>query len=520
MKLKLATRGNKSISATLPAPIKGLNVRDSLAEMDAGYAIVMDNYMPLDTKVALRKGYVDYVKNMPDKVCTLAEYKNGDNNVFLAISGGKAYNISSSKNVYSYENVKFSNSYCQIQQYKNYLYFVNGNDKPKVYYQDDSGAEHFEDWKFTAESLNDTKIIGVALSKQRLWFIENGTLKVWYSETAGNISGALQCFDLAKIARFGGKLVAVANWTQDGGQGIDDLTVFITSEGEALVYTGSDINNAATWQLRGSYKISRPIGYNCLVPYQGDVVVISEDGYVPLSKALPLEQANASQIAFSDAIRGLVLSRTSRNLARQGWQGIIYSRGGYGLFNVPVSNQYEQHVINVNTGAWCRFTGIRAHCWGMYKQRLYFGSDQGVFLFDEGYSDNGMEISGCVEQAYTDLGSSCVKKIQLLNPRTRSSTGYSLVIYANMDMESRKIDYQENLKSTGLHKWNETKWSNSQNLLGIKWTAEDGTTIRSQWIANSATGYKASLVFKTKTKGNLIEWYETGIRYELGSGVL
>ncbi len=103
MKLKLATRGNKSISATLPAPIKGLNVRDSLAEMDAGYAIVMDNYMPLDTKVALRKGYVDYVKNMPDKVCTLAEYKNGDNNVFLAISGGKAYNISSSKNVYSYD---------------------------------------------------------------------------------------------------------------------------------------------------------------------------------------------------------------------------------------------------------------------------------------------------------------------------------------------------------------------------------------------------------------------------------
>ena len=141
-------------------------------------------------------------------------------------------------------------------------------------------------------------------------------------------------------------------------------------------------------------------------------------------------------------------------------------------------------------------------------------------MFDEGYSDNGMEISGCVEQAYTDLGSSCIKKIQLLNPRTRSSTGYSLVIYTNMDMESRKVDYQENLKSTGLHKWNETKWSNSQNLLGIKWTAEDGTTIRSQWIANSATGYKASLVFKTKTKGNLIEWYETGIRYELGSGVL
>ena len=519
MKLKLAARGNKSVSYTLPAPIKGLNVRDSLADMEACYAVVMDNYMPLDTKVALRKGYVEYVK-LPEKVCTLAEYKNGSSNYFLAVSGGKVYNISSRKNVSAYKNVKFSNSYCRTQQYKNYLYFVNGSDVPKVYWQDDSGAEHFEDWGFSAANLNPLRIANIGLSKQRLWFVESGTLKVWYPETAGNIAGKLNCFDLAQVARFGGELVAVANWTQDGGQGIDDLTVFITSEGEALVYVGSDINSADSWQLRGSYKISRPIGYSCLVPYQGDVVIISEDGYIPLSKALPLEQANASQIAFSDTIRGLVLSRTAHNLQRYGWQGIIYSRGGYGLFNVPVSNQYEQHVINVNTGAWCRFTDIRAHCWGLYNQRLYFGADEGIFLFDEGYSDNGIEISGHVEQAYNDLGCNSVKKIQLLNPRTKSSTGYSLVIYTNMDMENRKVDYLENFTASGQHKWDETKWSSSKDPFGIKWGAAESTSIRSQWIANSSTGYKASVVFKTKTKGNLIEWYETGIRYEVGNGVL
>ncbi|MDO4161886.1 MAG: hypothetical protein Q4D80_02630 [Pseudomonadota bacterium] len=519
MKLKLAARVNKSVSYILPAPIKGLNMRDSLADMDAGYAIVMDNYMPQDTKVALRKGYIKYAE-LDEKICTLAEYKAGDTNSFFAVAAGKLYNVSSRKNIYAYDAVSFSNSYCRTQQYKNYLYFVNGSDTPKVYYQDESGAEHFEDWGFSAENLNATRIAGVSLSKQRLWFIESGSLKVWYPATAGNISGPLNCFDLSQIARFGGELRAVANWTQDGGQGIDDLTVFITSEGEALVYAGSDINNAATWKLSGSYKISRPIGYNCLVPYQGDVVIISEDGYVPLSKALPLEQANASQIAFSDSIRGLILSRTARNLNRYGWQGIIYSRGGYALFNVPVSNQYEQHVINVNTGAWCRFTGIRSHCWGIYNQKLYFGADKGIFLFDEGYSDDGVEISGCVEQAYNNLGSNSIKKIQLLNPRTKSSSGYSLVIYTNMDMENRKVNYKENLADSSLHKWNETKWSSSAAPAGIRWGAAESTTIRSQWIANSSTGYKASVVFKTKTKGNLIEWYETGIRYETGSGVL
>ena len=55
MQLQSMIRKNKSINYTLPAPIKGLNVRDSLANMDAQYAIIMDNYIPLDTKVALRK---------------------------------------------------------------------------------------------------------------------------------------------------------------------------------------------------------------------------------------------------------------------------------------------------------------------------------------------------------------------------------------------------------------------------------------------------------------------------------
>ena len=63
----------------------------------------------------------------------------------------------------------------------------------------------------------------------------------------------------------------------------------------------------------------------------------SFDELLPVKNVV--RSCDSSQIAFSDAIRGLVLSRTSRNLKRYGWQGLIYSRGGYGLFNVPVSNQ-------------------------------------------------------------------------------------------------------------------------------------------------------------------------------------
>jgi hypothetical protein len=350
--------------------------------------------------------------------------------------------------------------------------------------------------------------------------VERNSLKVWYPSTAGDVSGTLKSFDFSTVARFGGYLVAVANWTQDGGQGIDDLTVFITSEGEALVYSGSDISNADDWKLRGSYKISRPIGYDCLVPYQGDVVIISEDGYLPLSSALPLERANSSQIAFSDAISPLVSERTQKYASRVGWQGIIYGRGGYGIFNVPVANQFEQHVINVNNGAWCRFTGINACCWREFNSKMYFGSYDGIYLFDEGFSDNGTRIAGVVEQAYTDLGTSNLKKIQLINPRTKAGGNYSLVIYTNMDMEKQKIDSQESINSGGVIKWNKVKWSVSSNPIGTKWSNLGANTLFGQWIANSSTGYKASIVFKTNTRGNQIEWYDTCLRFSVGGGVL
>ena len=312
---------------------------------------------------------------------------------------------------------------------------------------------------------------------------------------------------------------AVACWTQDGGQGIDDLTVFITSEGEVLVYSGNNPSNPDDWQLKGKYFISPPVGDNCTIQYGGDIVVICEEGYIPLSTVIFLSEGQSAKVAYSDKIRGLVLSRIKDNKKLSGWQGIIYPRGGYALFNVPVRSRFEQHVINISSGAWCRFTGINSLCWCLFDGRLYFGSNGGVFRFDDGYSDNGLPILGNVHQAYCNLGCNNLKKIQMLNPRTKSLSSFALSIYTNMDFDDNDLDYIENLGSSNETKWNKFKWSNSKNQIGTKWATLRGH-IHSQWIGNSATGFKASLVFKTKTKGNLIEWYNTGFRFETGDGIV
>ncbi|MBE6445637.1 MAG: hypothetical protein E7019_06305 [Alphaproteobacteria bacterium] len=517
MRQKVTNRNNNSANYTLPAPTGGLNARDSLDTMSEIDAVVMDNYLPSDTKVSLRKGYITYA-NLDYKILTLAEYSRPAFNRFFAFGGGNVWDITSKNNIKKIKD-GFGNNQWQYIQFRNRLILVNGQDKPQTFYIDENEQDCWCDAAFEGDNLHAEKLINVAVSKQRLFFVEKGSLSVWYSQGVGEVQGTLTKLDMSSIFQCGGELISVASWTQDGGQGVDDLTVFITSKGEVAVYSGNDPSNSDDWFLKGVYQMSRPIGYRCTLQYQGDVVIISEDGYVPLSKALSQDKANASQISFSDKIRGLVLERTKNGKNKSGWQGIIYGRGGYAIFNVPVSQQFEQHVVNLNGGSWCRFTGIRSFCWGSFGDRIYFGGDNGVFLFDEGYSDNGAHICGVVEQAFSNLGNPNLKRIQLINPRTKSSTKYALVVYTNMDFEERKVSYAETIGSGGITKWENAGWSCLKRPIGTKWATLKGK-IRNQWIGNSATGFKASVVFKTKTKGNIIEWFDTGFRYEQGSNIL
>lgn len=517
-------RTNKSRDVIIPAPVLGLNARDAVSAMQPLYALKMDNYYPLGSSVVLRNGYEKYLTlgTAGSGIQALVAYKKPNNNKMLAVYNKKIYNVSATSEGEEYESIALTDDNCQTVQYKDYLYFMNGADTPIAYYVDSNSEEHIDNWGFSGTNLTDTRIIAGAVSKERLWFVEKDTLTVWFGG-AGNISGTLKSFDLSQVAKCGGSLVAVANWTLDGGQGIDDLTVFITSEGEVLIYAGTNPEDPDDWGIKGSYRIAKPIGYNCTMKYQGDIVIITEDGYMPLGKMLSVSNSGETNYVFSDVIRELVLSRTAINKSKRGWQSVIFSKKGFALFNVPNASQFEQHVINVNTGAWCRWTINRAHCWCVYENELYYGGDDAVFKFNDGYSDDGNTIEGTIEQAYNNFGTPVLKKINLLNPRTKCSAKYQLVIYTNTDFKSRNVNYMTSVGNVSGSLWKVAMWSNVSigADAGYKWGNNyDANILNSQWVASSAIGSSISIVFKTKTSGNKIEWYDTAMRYELGSGIL
>ena len=513
----LSRNVNRSINYILPSPIGGLNMRDSLDAMEETDAMVMDNYYPSESSVCLRNGYKAYAMcEDNNRVESLINFCNPQHSRLFAATEGKIVDITSGGNHIEVENLQ--SNFWQYVQFRDRLLLANGVDNPLSYFEDEHGLWQWQETVLSGTGLEKNRLCKPTISKQRVFYVESNSLCYWYADGVGEVQGTLNKVDLSFLTSRGGYLSAIASWTLDGGQGIDDLTVFITSEGEVLVYSGSNPSDADDWRMRGKYFVSRPVGDNCILQYQGDIVLICEDGYVPLSSVLKLSGSNVNSVAYSDKIRGLILSRLKNGKNLFGWQGIIYPRGGYALFNVPNGAQFEQHVINMSSGAWCRFVGIKALCWCLFEGRLFFGSDSGVFLFDEGHSDDGMPILGSVHQAYCSLGSARYKKILMLNPRVKSNSAFALNIYTNMDFDDEDKEYFEDIGAEGGSKWNFSKWSCLARPIGTKW-GNLKTKIQSQWIGNNAVGFKASVVFRTKTNGAAIEWYNTGLRFEQGEGV-
>ena len=150
MQQKNVRRSVVSQNYSIPAPTGGLNVRDNLDEMPETDAIVMDNYIPMDNKVVLRKGYQKYVVT-DEAIKTLMTYKLANNCHFLASGGGNFYDVSSKLNVIKYEK-EFFNDDWQYCQFRNRLIMVNGTDTPQTYYIEDNQT-YFQDLQVSGDGL-------------------------------------------------------------------------------------------------------------------------------------------------------------------------------------------------------------------------------------------------------------------------------------------------------------------------------------------------------------------------------
>lgn len=437
-------RRRNSQTTSIPAPVGGWNVRDSVANMNPTDANIMENWFPNTGYVQVRKGWEEHVTGIGAQVETLMPYNEADGTETLfAIADGDIYDVTSSGSVGSAEVTGLTNARWEYVNFYNssgisYLCAFNGVDNPRYYdgtnWTEITGASSPAITGVTPSDLNNPWI-----HKRRMWLVENDTLSAWYLPVDA-VGGAASEFDLAGIFMMGGFLIAGGTWTRDAGNGPDDYQVFVTSEGEVAVYQGTNPASADTWALVGVYRIGEPIGRRCLMKFAGELLVICKDGVYPMSKAIQSSVTNP-RAAITDKIEGAMSQAAERYSNNFGWQLLFFPSGDMLMLNVPVGEGFsqQQYVMNTITGAWGQFTGVESNCWAMLNEEPYFGGDGFVGKFWSVQNDNGNNIQADMQQAYSYFGDrGSIKRFSMIRPLISSDGSPNILAALNTDYSDEK----------------------------------------------------------------------------------
>ena len=389
--------GTRLQGYSTPAPVGGWNARDSIANMEETDAVTMDNWFPEETYVGMRNGYTSHATGLGEAVESLMTWNGPSSSKMFGAISDKVYEVTSSGAVgaaaiSSLNSARWQHTMFSISS-GHYLYICNGADAPRYY-----NGTTWTTPTITGSGLTASDLIHVNSFKGRLLFVEKDTLNAWYFPVE-TIAGTITKFDLGPRASLGGHLVAIGTWTRDGGDGPDDFCVFVTSEGQVIVYAGTDPGDADAWGLVGVFRIGAPLGRRCLVRLGGDLTIMTEDGFSQLSRFMVAGRAS-TRAALSDRISKAVIEAVAANRSNFGWQPIHYPAGNMVLFNIPATDKV-QFVSNATTRAWCRFTNIDARCWELLDDELYFGSDGVVYKADDGLNDAGDAIEGQLDPAFS-----------------------------------------------------------------------------------------------------------------------
>ncbi len=362
------------------------------------------------------------------------------------------------------------------------------------------------DSAFTGVTLENLDFVHSHLN--RLWFIEKNSLNAWYAPTSA-IAGALNPLYLGPFCKKGGSIVAIATWTRDGGTGgTDDYIVFITSNGEVVMYAGSDPTTFGGTVQIGVFKIAEPIGRRCFVRLGSDLAVITSQGLVSLVQTLPQTEGQRAASTITDKVLGGIREAHIQSGTLFGWQAFEYPKKNLLILNYPLDERAIQHqfVLNTRTGAWCKFTDVNAGCWSLLGDDAFFGGNDGkVYKFDEGHDDDGEPIVAIMQSSFQDYGVIGNKSFTMVRGLFLAPEGYSPEISVKVDYDTSLTDLVVINVTSDLPDWDDNFWDvalwGPAQVPSLPWQTLWGTgvvgSIAFSVSTNTAIAFnKADMVFE------------------------
>jgi hypothetical protein len=502
-------------STSIPAPVGGLNDRDSVADMSPTDALVMDNWWPYPGYVAVRKGYASHVTGLPASCETLVEYfpPSGVPALF-AVANGSIYNVTASGAVGAALVTGLSNSRFQETMIStpggSFLVMVNGENDLQYFNGTTWGHIHHTGSP-SISGVDTNKLIHVCLFKNRLFFTENNSMRVWYLPV-NSIGGSASLLDFGSIFRQGGAVMACYTWTIDAGSGSDDHFVAISTNGEVAVYRGADPSSASDWGIVGVFSLGKPLGRRCATKYGGDLAVNTQEGLFSLGKGL-LSSSIDRRSALTDKIQNTVSQEANIYASSFGWQVALFPEANMLLLNIPNQQQTYQYAQNTITGSWSRFVGMPAKVWLRASTGLYFSNGTTVFKAWTGNLDGANSIIADCLPAFGYFGSKAQNKyFTMVRPYIQTSGTPGVLYGLNVDFAPQDANGALNYSPPTGMVWGSMVWSS------MVWG--DGLTPLTHWQTVGSVANSAAIRLKVQNNGAEVRFNNVDYLYQRSNSVL
>lgn len=501
-----------------PAPIRGLVLNDNISNPAPGGALVLDNWTVTENSIRARGGTAIHVP-LPAAVATLFSYSSGVLNKFFGATATTIYDISTAGIVTPPVAVSGqTNGRYATEQFGtpggDFLYAVNGIDEAQLY--DGATWTQINGTSTPAvTAIGTEKLSHVWSYANRLFFVEKNTMKAWYLPV-DSIGGAAVEFSLAGIFKKGGSLLFGATWSLDAGDGLDDKCIFVSTEGEVAVYSGTNPGSASDWSKDGVYNITKPLGPRGTMPAGGDLLIATENGLVPVSGAITKDIAALEMSAVSRNISPLWQDQVDL-LGGGDWQVVKWARENIMVISQPNDPTGSCLVANLQNGGWSRWTGIDTNCMGLFTDSVFYGDRQGnVVRMESGGTDMGVNYTCVYLGLHEGMGMPQTEKT-ILQARPTFKTGSDIRPFVSVKKEfDRTISLAPSAapNAGGEAVWDVAKWDEAV------WDGGAAQRTVASWQSTGVTGYniapEVQLTFGNVIKPN-VEFVGVEVTYTSGA---
>lgn len=373
---------------SMPSPVAGLNLSDPIDQMESQYALALENVVPNGLNCALRKGhtFLNGINSTASTVNTLCGMANADSTyqVLAAVNpSNNLYRVTSG--AMSSIGGPYTSAVFNTDTFGYRTFLCNGLDDVQVV---DTGAASAS----TFSGVTLANLINVSSYKERVYFVEKNTLKIWYGNTQAIGGSALSSYDFQFIMKFGGYLVSAGSFSNNYADSTQDLFYALSSEGEIVFYTGSSPADVTTpWGIVKRAKIGRPLGYRAFVAVENDIWIVTDQGIVPITALFSSDPSTALE-TVGQKINPFIAQYAVAIPFSHLWSGTYFSKERKVYITVPITSDSTVLLVFSLVGqAWTMYTlcqdKIALKVMSVAGQVFYGGLSGNVYTGETGYSD-------------------------------------------------------------------------------------------------------------------------------------